>query len=82
MAKIYDVAIIGGGVIGASIFNNLVLSGYSAVLLEKGGDVASGTSKANSGIVHAGFDAKPGTLKAKFNVDGKELNFRATIVEK
>lgn len=70
MYKIYDVAIIGGGVIGASIFNNLVLSGYSAVLLEKGGDVASGTSKANSGIVHAGFDAKPGTLKAKFNVQG------------
>ena len=73
MAKIYDVAIIGGGVVGASIFNNLVLSGYSAVLLEKGGDVASGTSKANSGIVHAGFDAKPGTLKAKFNVEGSLL---------
>lgn len=73
MEKIYDVAIIGGGVIGACIFDNLVLSGYSAVMLEKGGDVASGTSKANSGIVHAGFDAEPGTLKAKFNVEGSQM---------
>ena len=70
MEKVFDVAIIGGGVIGACLFDDLVLSGYSAVLLEKGGDVASGTSKANSGIVHAGFDAKPNTLKARFNVEG------------
>lgn len=70
MEKVYDAIIFGGGVIGSCIFDDLILSGYSAVLLEIGGDVASGTSKANSGIVHAGFDAKPGTLKARFNVEG------------
>ena len=73
MNKTYDVIVLGGGVIGASIFNNLVLSGYSAVLLEKGGDVSVGTSKANSGIVHAGFDAKPNTYKARFNVEGSKM---------
>lgn len=73
MDKIYDVIIFGGGVIGASIFNNLVLSNYKALLLEKGGDVAVGTSKANSAIVHAGFDAKPNTLKARFNVEGSKM---------
>lgn len=70
MERVYDAIIFGGGIIGSCIFDDLTLSGYSAVLLEIGGDVASGTSKANSGIVHAGFDATPGTLKAKFNVEG------------
>lgn len=73
MEKIFDVAVFGGGVIGASVFNALVKSGYSAVLIEKGLDVSVGTSKANSAIVHAGFDAKPGTLKAKFNVEGNKM---------
>ncbi len=73
MQKIYDVAILGGGVIGCAVFNALSKSGYSAVLLEKGGDVSVGTSKANSGIVHAGFDAKQGTLKARFNVEGNKM---------
>jgi len=71
--KVFDVAVLGGGVIGASIFNGLVKSGYSAVLIEKGTDVCVGTSKANSAIVHAGFDAKPGTLKARFNVEGNQM---------
>lgn len=71
--RVFDVAVFGGGVIGASIFNALVKSGYDAVLIEKGTDVAVGTSKANSAIIHAGFDAKPGTNKAKFNVEGNRM---------
>ncbi len=70
--KIFDVAVFGGGVVGSCIFNKLIRCGKSAILLEKY-DLASGESKANSGIVHAGFDAKPGTLKAKFNVEGNKL---------
>ncbi|MBD5544022.1 MAG: NAD(P)/FAD-dependent oxidoreductase [Lachnospiraceae bacterium] len=66
----YDAIIIGAGVIGASVAREL--SGYqcSILVLEKGEDVCVGTSKANSGLVHAGFDAKPGSLKAKYNVQG------------
>lgn len=73
MKKIFDVAVIGGGVVGACIFDDLCLSGYSAVLVEKELDVAVGSSKANSGIIHAGFDAKPHTLKARFNVEGSAM---------
>ena len=69
----YDFAILGGGVIGCAIFNKLTRLGKKCLLLEKGMDVAVGTSKANSGIVHAGFDAKPGTLKAKLNVEGAKI---------
>lgn len=71
----YDVAIIGGGVVGCAILNKLTRKGKKVVLIEKENDVATGTSKANSGIVHAGFDCKPNTLKAKFNVRGNELYF-------
>ena len=58
MQNIFDVAIFGGGVVGASIFNKVVRCGKSAILLELN-DLASGESKANSAIIHAGFDAKP-----------------------
>ena len=70
---IYDVAVLGGGVVGCAILNKLTRIGKKAVLIEKNSDVATETSKANSGIVHAGFDAMPGTLKAKLNVRGAEL---------
>lgn len=70
---IYDVAVLGGGVIGCAILNKLTRLGAKAVLIEKGSDVAVGTSKANSGIVHAGFDAKTGSLKAIHNVRGAKL---------
>ena len=73
MDFIYDFAVIGGGVVGSAIFNKLTRYGKKAVLIEKGYDVAVGTTKANSGIVHAGFDAKEGTLKARLNVRGAEL---------
>lgn len=69
----YSVAILGAGVIGSFIFNTLTLKGVKCVLLEKQEDVALGATKANSGIIHAGYDAKPGTLKAKFNVEGAKL---------
>lgn len=79
----YDVVIIGGGVIGSSIARALSKYECRIVLLEKEEDVCSGTSKANSAIVHAGYDAKTGSLKAKLNVKGnammgdlsKELDF-------
>ena len=78
----YDVAIIGAGVIGALTARELSRYRLHTVLLEAENDVAMGATKANSAIVHAGFDALPGTLKAKFNVKGaammadycKELN--------
>ena len=66
-----DIIIIGGGVVGCAVAR--LLSRYEAdiALLEGASDVSEGASKANSGIVHAGFDAKPGTLKAKLNVEGE-----------
>lgn len=66
----YDVAIIGGGVVGGAVLRELAKFNLSLVMLEAGADVAEGASKANSGIAHAGFDAQPGTLKAKFNLAG------------
>lgn len=69
----YDVAVIGGGVVGCAILNKLTRKGVKAILIEKANDVAMGASKANSGIVHAGFDCKPNTLKARFNVRGSEM---------
>jgi glycerol-3-phosphate dehydrogenase len=70
---IYDFVIIGAGVVGCMIARELSMYRAKICLLEKGNDVASGSSKANSGIVHAGYDAKPGTLKAKLNVLGCAL---------
>lgn len=69
----YDVAIIGGGIIGAVTARELTKYNVSVCVLEKENDVAMGATKANSAIVHAGFDAKPGTLKAKYNVLGSEM---------
>lgn len=69
----YDVAIIGAGVIGASIFRELTKYDLKVVVLEKENDVSMGTSKANSAIVHAGYDPKVGTLMAKYNVKGNEM---------
>lgn len=68
-----DVAIIGAGVIGAMAARELSKYNLSVCVLERANDAAAGASRANSGIVHAGFDAKPGTLKARFNVEGAEM---------
>ena len=70
---IYDSIIIGGGVVGTAIFNKLVRIGKKVALIDKASDVSTGASKANSGLVHAGYDPEPGTLKAKLNVRGSEL---------
>ncbi|MBD7910084.1 MULTISPECIES: NAD(P)/FAD-dependent oxidoreductase [Clostridium] len=69
----YDVAIIGAGVIGCSIFRELTKYNLKVVVLEKENDVSLGTSKANSAIVHAGYDPKEDTLMAKYNVKGNEM---------
>ena len=66
----YDVVIIGAGVSGCAVARELSRYEVKAVVLEKALDVCEGTSKANSGIVHAGYDASPGSLKAKLNVEG------------
>ena len=71
----YDVAIIGAGVIGGMVARELTKYSLSVCLLEKENDVACGASKANSGIVHGGYDPTPGTLKAKLNVSGVEKLF-------
>ncbi len=69
----YDVAVVGAGVIGSLIARELSRYNLKIALLDKCNDMAMGTSKANSAIVHAGFDAKPGSLKAKLNVEGTAL---------
>ncbi|MBQ7236629.1 MAG: NAD(P)/FAD-dependent oxidoreductase [Clostridia bacterium] len=69
----FDVAVIGGGVIGATILRELTKYRLNVCLLEKEADVAMGQSRANSGIVHAGFDAPVGSLKATFNVLGNTM---------
>ena len=69
----YDVAVVGAGVVGALIARELSRTDLRVALLEKCNDVAMGTTKANSAIVHGGFDAANGTLKAKLNVRGTEL---------
>ncbi len=69
----FDVAVIGAGVVGGMIARTLAKYELKLCILEKENDVATGASCANSGIVHAGFDAAPGSLKAKLNVRGCEM---------
>ncbi|MBP3431798.1 MAG: FAD-dependent oxidoreductase [Clostridia bacterium] len=73
MKQIFDCLIVGAGVVGASIFNKLTLVGKKCLLIDKASDVATGASKANSGLVHAGYDPVPGSLKAEMNVRGNKL---------
>lgn len=78
-----DVIIIGAGVSGCAVARELSRYDMSVAVLERASDVCEGTSKANSGIVHAGYDAEPGTKKALLNIRGsrrmeelsKELDF-------
>lgn len=69
----FDVAIIGGGICGCSLLYELSRYRISAVLLEKENDVSVGTTKANSAIVHAGYDPVPGTRMARCNVEGNRM---------
>ena len=69
----YDVVVIGAGVSGSAVARELAKKTRRIAVLERESDVCEGTSKANSGIVHAGFDAQPDTLKAKLNVQGAKM---------
>ena len=69
----YDIIIIGGGVSGAASARELSRYKVNVCVLEKEDDVCCGTSKANSAIVHAGYDAANGSLMAKLNVQGNEM---------
>ena len=71
--KKFKIAIIGGGVVGGMLAYRMSKYQNSLVILEKENDVATGQSKANSGIVHAGYDPAPGSLKARLNVRGSEM---------
>ena len=65
MNEVYDVVIIGGGVVGCGTARELMRRRARVLLLEKTNDICNGQSKANTAIIHGGYDAKPGTLKAK-----------------
>ena len=69
---LYDVIVIGAGVTGSAVARELSKYETNVCVLEKCEDVCEGTSKANSAIVHAGFDAAEGSLMAKLNVRGNE----------
>lgn len=72
----YDIIVIGAGCVGACIARNLSKYQVNMCVVDKCDDVASGATKANSAIVHAGYDCKPGTLMAKLNVRGNELMYQ------
>ena len=69
----YDVIIIGAGVTGTAIARELSRYQCKVCVLEREEDVCCGTSKANSAIIHAGYDAEPGSLKAKLNLRGNQM---------
>ena len=69
----YDVVIVGAGITGSFITRELSKYNLKIAMIDKSNDVANGTTKANSAIVHAGYDAEEGSLKAKFNVRGNKL---------
>jgi glycerol-3-phosphate dehydrogenase len=67
---VHDVIVIGGGVIGCAVLREISRYRLNVLLLEKEADLAEGISKANSGVIHGGFNVPPGSLKAKTNVTG------------
>ena len=69
----FDVVVIGAGVVGGMIARELAKYELKLCIVDKENDVAMGATKANSAIVHAGFDAKEGSMKAKMNVRGSVL---------
>ena len=73
MSDRYDVAVIGAGVVGAAVARELAQYELSCVLIEAADDVGAGTSKANTAILHTGFDAKPGYLEARLVQRGYHL---------
>jgi len=71
--KNFQVAIIGGGVIGSAVARELSKYKLNVAVFEMGSDVASGTSKANSGVIHSGINSPPSSLKARFCVEGNKM---------
>ena len=71
----YDVIVIGAGVSGSAVARELSRYKARVLVLERAADVCCGTSKANSAIVHAGFDAEAGSLMAKLNVEGNRMMY-------
>ncbi len=71
--ELYDVIVIGAGVSGCACAREIMRHEGRVLVIEAEDDVCCGTSKANSAIVHAGFDARPGTLMARLNVEGNRL---------
>ena len=74
----FDVVVIGAGVVGGMIARELSKYNVKLCIIEKESDVAMGATRANSAIVHAGFDSKVGSMKAKMNVRGSEMMPRIT----
>lgn len=68
-----DIIVIGAGVVGCSIARELSKYNLDVLVVEKNSDVSEGISKGNSGIVHAGYNEKKGTLKAKLNIEGNKI---------
>lgn len=68
-----DIIVIGAGVVGCSIARELSKYDLDVVVVDKNSDVSEGVSKGNSGIVHAGYNEKVGTLKAKLNIEGNKM---------
>jgi glycerol-3-phosphate dehydrogenase len=69
----YDVVVVGGGLVGSAIARDLAGTSLKVALVEARNDVGDGTSKANTAILHTGFDAKPGTLESRLVARGYEL---------
>jgi glycerol-3-phosphate dehydrogenase len=69
----YDVAVIGAGIVDTAVARELSKYQLNVVVIEKTYDISNGATKANSGIIHAGYDAKERTLKAGLNVKGNEM---------
>lgn len=76
-----DVAVIGGGVVGCAVARRFALLGARVVLIERGADILSGASKANSALLHTGFDAPPGSLEVRLMQQGRAeyLDIRARL---
>ena len=74
----FDVLVVGGGVVGAFIARELTKFQLSVCVVEGQEDIGMGASSANSGIVHGGFDPVPGSLKARFNVEGCQMMRKVT----
>lgn len=73
MAETFDIAIVGAGITGCAIARQLARYDLSICVVEAANDIALGASKANGGLVHAGYDPAPGTVKAQVNARGCEL---------